>query len=128
MGYSVKDRVILITGASAGIGEATARTLAEAGGKLILTARRKEKLEKLANELKEKFGTSSYTASLDVRDNAAVENFVRTLPDAWSAIDILVNNAGLGRGLDKLHEGKIADWEEMIDTNVKGLLYVSRAV
>lgn len=128
MGYSVKDRVILITGASAGIGEATARTLAEAGGKLILTARRKEKLEKLANELKEKFGTPSYTASLDVRDNAAVENFVRTLPDAWSAIDILVNNAGLGRGLDKLHEGKIADWEEMIDTNVKGLLYVSRAV
>ncbi|MCK6542301.1 SDR family oxidoreductase [bacterium] len=128
MGYSVKDRIILITGASAGIGEATARTFAEAGGKLILTARRKEKLEKLANELKEQFGTPSYTASLDVRDNAAVENFVRTLPDAWSAIDILVNNAGLGRGLDKLHEGKIADWEEMIDTNVKGLLYVSRAV
>ncbi len=122
------NKTVFITGASAGIGEATATAMAEAGARLILTARRKDRLEKLAARLKQDHGAESLIQTLDVRRQKDVSSFIDGLPDDWRAIDILVNNAGLGRGLDKLHEGSPEDWDEMIDTNVKGLLYVSRAI
>jgi serine 3-dehydrogenase len=125
---SLANHVVVITGASAGIGYACAEAFADAGARLMLTARRKEKIDKLAADLRERFSTRTLTIPLDVRDQQAVEKAFSTMPDEWRTIDVLVNNAGLSRGLDKLHEGKIQDWEEMIDTNVKGLLYVSRAI
>ena len=121
---NLKDKIALITGASSGIGEATARLLATSGYKLILAARRIDRLRKLEAELR----TSVHLIELDVRNQPAVEAAIGQLPEEWKPIDLLVNNAGLSRGLDKLHEGKIQDWEEMIDTNIKGLLFVSRAV
>lgn len=124
----MKDSVVLITGASAGIGESCAVKFAEAGARVIVTARRKERLDKLAGELTKKYRTDVLPIALDVRDHKAVDRVISGLPGKWEAVDVLVNNAGLSRGLDKLHEGKIEDWEEMIDTNIKGLLYVSRAV
>jgi 3-hydroxy acid dehydrogenase / malonic semialdehyde reductase len=126
--YSLKDRIIFITGASAGIGESCAREFAAQGAKLILAARRADRIKKLAGELKAAHGTASHLLTLDVRDREAVERAVAGLPAEWRTIDVLINNAGLSRGLDKIQEGKLQDWEEMIDTNVKGLLYVSRAV
>lgn len=125
---TLQNAIVFITGASAGIGRSCAVKFAEAGARVVLTARRKARLETLAAELRKKFRSESLTIELDVRDPKAVERVVSELPKEWRAIDVLVNNAGLSRGLDKLHEGKIEDWEEMIDTNVKGLLYVSRAV
>lgn len=125
---SIKNKIVLITGASSGFGKACARVFAENGAKLIIAARRDDRLKKLADELKTKFGSEIKVIKLDVRDKKAVEETINKLPDEWEKIDILINNAGLSRGLDKLHEGNIRDWEEMIDTNVKGLLYVSRAV
>lgn len=120
----LKDRVVFITGASSGIGAACARAFAREGARLILAARRGERLEALVGEI----AVETHTLVLDVRDRSAVEAAIESLPDEWKAIDILVNNAGLARGLEKLHEGSIADWEEMIDVNIKGLLYVSKAV
>jgi serine 3-dehydrogenase len=125
---SVRDRIVLVTGASSGIGEACARVFAEAGAKLIVAARRSQRLEQLASELQQAHGTTTHAIELDVRDRDRVESTLRSLPREWSEIDILVNNAGLSRGLNKLHEGSIDDWEEMIDANVKGLLYVTRAI
>jgi 3-hydroxy acid dehydrogenase / malonic semialdehyde reductase len=124
----VKDKIVLVTGASSGIGLSCARIFAEHGAKLILSARRSERLKALAKELKQKFGTNTLVIKLDVRKQTDVEKAVKKLPQEWKDIDILINNAGLSRGLDKIYEGKIIDWEEMIDTNIKGLLYVSRAV
>ena len=118
------NRIALVTGASAGIGEATARKLAATGFDLILAARRLERLQQLAKTLQ----VETQLLQLDVRDRKAVEKAIAALPDRWRAIDLLVNNAGLSRNLDKLHEGNPDSWDEMIDTNVKGLLYVSRAV
>ncbi|MGH2566912.1 MAG: SDR family NAD(P)-dependent oxidoreductase, partial [Bacteroidota bacterium] len=125
---SLTGTIVLITGASAGIGRACAETFAQAGARLILIARRKDRLQELAADLKQRFSTTSYIVELDVRDRKAVQQVFNKLPDEWQKVDVLVNNAGLSRGLDKLHEGMIDDWEEMIDTNVKGLLYVTRAV
>jgi 3-hydroxy acid dehydrogenase / malonic semialdehyde reductase len=125
---SLENQIILITGASSGIGTACARIFAGAGAKLILAARRLERLQQLADTLIKEFGIEIHLLQLDVRDRNAVEEAISTLPSAWSDIDILINNAGLSRGLDKLHEGSFQDWEDMIDTNVKGLLYVSRYV
>ncbi len=115
---------VLITGASSGIGEATAREFAFAGSRLILAARRIERLEKLAGELK----TDCHLIELDVRDRESVQKAIAGLPPEFGAIDVLVNNAGLSRRLDKLHEGNYDSWDDMIDTNVKGLLNVSREV
>lgn len=120
----LKGKTVLITGASAGIGAACARKFAAEEAKLILIARRRDKLEALATELK----TESCLIELDIRDRQAVEAAIEGLPSDFAGIDVLVNNAGLGRGLDKFHEGDIDGWEEMIDTNIKGLLYISRAV
>ncbi|WP_375475933.1 SDR family oxidoreductase [uncultured Nostoc sp.] len=125
---SLQNQIILITGASSGIGTACAKIFAGAGAKLILAARRLERLQQLADTLSKDFSTEIHLLQLDVRDRNAVESAIATLPSAWSDIDILINNAGLSRGLDKLHEANFQDWEDMIDTNVKGLLYVSRYV
>lgn len=125
---SMHNKVILITGASSGIGAACARAFAPLGVKLLLAARRLTRLQTLATQLESEFGIQTHAIKLDVRDLAQVESQVQALSAEWSTIDVLVNNAGLSRGLDKLHEGSIQDWEEMIDTNIKGLLYMTRAI
>jgi 3-hydroxy acid dehydrogenase / malonic semialdehyde reductase len=125
---SLENQIVLITGASSGIGTACAKVFAGAGARLILAARRLERLQQLADTLDKEFGTATHLLQLDVRDRSAVESAIANLPADWSNIDILINNAGLSRGLDKLHEGDFHDWEEMIDTNIKGLLYLSRYV
>ncbi|HEX8455026.1 MAG TPA: SDR family oxidoreductase [Longimicrobium sp.] len=119
---------VLITGASAGIGAACARAFAREGARLVLAARRTERLEALAEELRTAHGTESHLIALDVRDAQAVASALGGLPAEWAEVDVLVNNAGLGRGMEKLQEGTPADWDEMIDTNVKGLLYTTRAL
>jgi 3-hydroxy acid dehydrogenase/malonic semialdehyde reductase len=124
----LQNKTVLITGASAGIGEACAESFAAAGARLILAARRRAKLEELAERLKNEHGSACHLIELDVRDREKVNAAIAGLPAEWSAIDILLNNAGLSRGLEKLHESYWLDWEEMIDTNIKGLLWVSRAV
>jgi len=126
--YSLNNKIVFITGASSGIGRSCARGFAAQGAKLILAARRAERLEELAAGLKTEHGSAIHILKLDVRDANAVEQAMSGLPPEWRDIEVLVNNAGLSRGLAKLHEGKLQDWEEMIDTNLKGLLYVSRAV
>jgi NADP-dependent 3-hydroxy acid dehydrogenase YdfG len=123
-----ENKIVLITGASAGFGEATAREFAKFGARLILVARRGERLESLAAELKQNHRTESLCLRLDIRDLAGTARSLEAIPSAWKQVDILVNNAGLSRGLGKLHEGSMEDWEEMIDVNIKGLLAVSRAV
>jgi NADP-dependent 3-hydroxy acid dehydrogenase YdfG len=125
---SIKGKIVFITGASSGIGAATALAFAAEGARLLLAARRASKLAEVASAALERGAEAVHTISLDVRDRQAVEKAIGALPAEWAAIDVLVNNAGLSRGLDKLYQGKIEDWEEMIDTNVKGLLYVTRAV
>jgi 3-hydroxy acid dehydrogenase / malonic semialdehyde reductase len=124
----MKNKTIFITGATSGIGLACAELFAKNGARLILAARRPDRLKKLSADLKKKYKTEVYSFPLDVRSNSAVKKAIKSLPAVWKDIDILINNAGLSRGLDKLHEGSIQDWEEMIDTNIKGLLYVSREV
>jgi len=119
-----KDKIVFITGASSGIGEACAGVFAKQGARLILCARRFDRLEKLNQNI----DTETFLMQLDVRDQQKVEEHIKALPKNWADIDILVNNAGLARGLSRMHEGQLSDWEEMIDTNVKGLLYVSREV
>ncbi|MGA7830490.1 MAG: SDR family NAD(P)-dependent oxidoreductase [Terracidiphilus sp.] len=125
---SLKGKIVFITGASAGIGAATALAFAAEGARLLLAARRIEKLKAVAAAVAERGAEAVHSIRLDVSDRDAVQQAIEGLPADWQAIDVLVNNAGLSRGLEKLHEGKIDDWEEMLDTNVKGLLYVTRAV
>jgi len=121
---ALKDKIVFITGASSGIGAACAKEFSSAGAKVILVARRSEKLAALVKEL----SSPTHIIELDIRNRAAVQKAIESLAPSLKEIDILVNNAGLGRGLDKLHEGNIDSWDEMIDTNIKGLLYVSRAI
>lgn len=128
MKTELKGCVVFITGASAGIGEACAFAFAREGVRLLLAARRLERLDTMRGNLMEAGAAEVRTLRLDVSDHAAVERAIESLPPEWRVIDVLVNNAGLSRGLDKLYEGSVEDWEEMIDTNVKGLLYVTRAV
>ena len=125
---SMKDRIVFVTGASSGIGQATALAFAGLGARILMCARRTDRLEKLAEAIEYEHKAAAHYFRLDVRDQPAVDKAVAGLPPEWRAIDVLVNNAGLSRGLDKLPQGLLGDWEEMIDTNVKGLLYVSRAV
>jgi serine 3-dehydrogenase len=125
---SLKGKIVFVTGASSGIGESAAQAFAAQGAKILMCARRADRLEKLAQTLEFEYGVTVHYFRLDVRDEKAVDTAVDGLAPEWRAIEILVNNAGLSRGLDKLPQGLLDDWEEMIDTNVKGLLYVSRAV
>ena len=122
------SKIILITGASSGFGKAIAEKFAAGGWNLILTARRKEKLETLAADLEKQFGIKTLSLIFDIQDKKAVFENLSNLPTDWQAIDILVNNAGLALGRDSFQDAAIEDWEIMIDTNVKGLLYASKAV
>jgi 3-hydroxy acid dehydrogenase / malonic semialdehyde reductase len=121
-------KIICITGASSGFGEACAYTFAGNHYDLIIAGRRQEKLKNLQNILEEKFGVRVYPMVLDVSDRSAVNNAFRSLPEEWKKIDLLLNNAGLALGRDNFDEASLDDWETMIDTNLKGLLYVSKAV
>jgi 3-hydroxy acid dehydrogenase / malonic semialdehyde reductase len=120
----LQDQVVLITGASSGIGAACAQAFAKAGCRLILTARRRDRLEALAAQL----SAPIHLLQSDVSDRSQVEAALTSLPTDWANVDLLINNAGLSRGLDKLYQGSIQDWEEMIDTNLKGLLYLTRTL
>jgi 3-hydroxy acid dehydrogenase/malonic semialdehyde reductase len=124
----LKDKLVLITGASSGFGAACARGFAAAGSRLILWARRLEKLENLKNELEQQHGAVVRIDRLDVREREAVVRLGQELTEAGEVPDILVNNAGLASGLSSIYEGDFSDWDRMIDTNVKGLLNVTRAV
>ncbi len=117
----------MITGATAGFGRATAIKFAQNGYDIIITGRRKERLDELLKELS-KFKVKILPLNFDVRKKSDVANVINDLPGEWKNIDILVNNAGLAAGLDHINEGNTDDWDRMIDTNVKGLLYVTRAV
>jgi NADP-dependent 3-hydroxy acid dehydrogenase YdfG/Tfp pilus assembly protein PilF len=123
-----KGKTVLITGATSGIGRATAAKFAANGFRIIITGRRQERLEALKKEWSEQYGTESYLLSFDVRSSEAVQRAIDSLPEEWATIDILVNNAGKARGFDPIHEGQLDHWEEMIDTNIKGLLYLTRAI
>jgi 3-hydroxy acid dehydrogenase/malonic semialdehyde reductase len=124
----LNGKIVFITGASSGIGESCARAFAAEGGRLLLAARRKSRLDELAPHLVALGAETVHSLELDVRDQPKVEQSIAALSCEWQAIDVLINNAGLSRGLDKLYEGHPEDWDEMIDTNIKGLLYVTHAV
>lgn len=119
-------KTIFITGATAGFGAATARRFAQAGWQIVASGRRQERLDALAQELSPH--AAVHTMRLDVRDAGAVEEAVAQLPEAFAEIDILVNNAGLALGLEPAHKANLDDWEQMVDTNIKGLMYATRAV
>jgi 3-hydroxy acid dehydrogenase / malonic semialdehyde reductase len=121
-------QVVFVTGASTGIGAACARAFAAEGARLLLAARRLDPMKALEPELRAAGAQDVRLMALDVRDAGAVSAAAESLPETWKAIEVLVNNAGLSRGLDKLHEGSLDDWDEMIDTNVKGVLHVNRAI
>ena len=122
------QQTILVTGATAGFGKAIATKFAAKGWKIIVTGRRKERLDELCAELKQQFGAETLALCYDIRDKAANFSAVESLPDAWKKIDVLVNNAGLAAGRDHFEDASLDDWEAMIDTNLKGLLYISKAV
>ncbi len=121
-------RNILITGASSGFGEAIARNLSHTDCRLILTARREDKLVALCKEIEDDTQCPVLPLIFDVRDQAACEEAIRSIPEEFLPIDVLVNNAGLAVELDPIHKGALEDWERMIDTNIKGLLYITRLV
>ena len=121
-------KTVLITGATSGIGEATAIKFAEATYRLIITGRRKDRLNDLTEHLVQEYGIDVLPLCFDVRDLRQVEKYLGNLPEEWKNIDILVNNAGLAAGLGHIDDGDRDDWDRMIDTNVKGLLYVTRTI
>lgn len=121
-------KTAFITGASAGIGEACAEILAKEGYRLLLSARRVDRLQHLSERLTQQYDSEIYTMALDVREKDAVQIAIDNLPTEWKSIDVLVNNAGLSQGLDPIQHGDLGDWDRMIDTNIKGLLYVTRAI
>lgn len=123
----LKGKVVLITGASSGIGRAAAAAFAERGARLILVARRAEMLRELKDELIQQYGIEVFTHVADVRDKGQVDSFFATIPASFKPINILLNNAGLALGLSHTVYSSIDDWEAMLDTNVKGLLYVTKA-
>jgi 3-hydroxy acid dehydrogenase/malonic semialdehyde reductase len=122
------NKIVLITGATAGFGEATAKLFAENGYDIILTGRRKERLEELEKKLGSLKNIRVLSLNFDVRNREDVASVFEDLPEEWRAVDILINNAGLAVGFDHIDSGNIDDWERMIDTNIKGLLYITKAV
>jgi 3-hydroxy acid dehydrogenase/malonic semialdehyde reductase len=123
----LKNKLICITGASSGIGAACAQLFAQHGARLLLIARRKERLQTFAQSLQQQ-GADVHLLTLDVRSAEDVNRELTQLPTSWQNIEILINNAGLGLGIDKIQQGNVEDWDVMIDTNIKGLLYVTRAI
>lgn len=121
-------KIALITGATSGIGRSTAGMLAQNGYDLVVTGRRKDKLEEMAAEIRRRFNAEVLTLNFDVRSNDEVVKYLSNLPLRWKQVDVLVNNAGLAAGFDPVQSGSLDDWEEMIDTNIKGLLYVTKQV
>lgn len=121
-------RTVFITGASSGIGEATARAFAEEGYRLVLTGRRQERLKTLKRELEADYGCEILLLVFDVRDRHQAEAAIGSMPGEFAEIDILVNNAGLASGFERIDEGDPLDWDSMVDTNIKGLLYVTRVI
>jgi len=124
----LEGQTVLITGASSGIGEACARLFAENGARVVLNARRIKRLEEIGGQLEEQFSTQVFLCPFDVRKFDEVRAGLESLPKPWRDVDILVNNAGLARGWDKFYEENVGDWEDVIDTNLKGLMYVTRLV
>lgn len=125
---NLEGKIVFITGASSGIGEACAKEFAKLKANLILAARRKDRLLKLADELEKQYQVKVKCLEVDVRNFDDVQNKFNSLESLWKKVDILLNNAGLAKGLNKVYEGKLSDWDEMIDTNLKGLLNVTRVV
>ncbi|MFK7903935.1 MAG: SDR family oxidoreductase [Chitinophagales bacterium] len=123
-----QKNIIFITGATAGIGEATAMIFAKSGWDLIITGRRKERLDSLSTKIEATYKVKVLPLTFDVQDHSAVKTAIANIPKNWRSIDVLVNNAGLAVGRDSFQEADINDWERMIDTNIKGLLYVSRLI
>ncbi len=121
-------KIVLITGATSGIGEACAHLFARENYNIILTGRRLDRLEKLAAHLNKKYNTEVAVCAFDVRDREQVVLNLDNLPAKWKKVDVLINNAGLSQGLDPIQNGSFDDWDTMIDTNIKGLLYVSKVV
>ena len=121
-------KIVFVTGATSGFGKAIAEKFASFGYNVIITGRRKDRLDKIEAELKTKFGIDVLALQLDVQDREAVAKMATDLPANWRSIDVLVNNAGLALGRDYFEEASLDDWETMIDTNLKGLLYVSKAI
>lgn len=122
------NKIALITGATSGIGKATAKILAQNNYNIIITGRRDDRLGKLAVEIIEKLGADCYPLCFDIRNQEETEDAFYSLPAEWQNIDLLVNNAGLAAGLEPIQDGDITDWHQMIDTNIKGLLYISKIV
>ncbi|HSL89643.1 MAG TPA: SDR family NAD(P)-dependent oxidoreductase [Ignavibacteriaceae bacterium] len=122
----VKGKIVLITGASSGIGKACAIEFAKSGANLLLVARRIDRIVKLSDELARQYKIKTKSVRLDVRNYDDVKNLYNKLENYWKNVDIILNNAGLARGLSKIYEGDTEHWEEMIDTNIKGLLYITR--
>lgn len=122
------SKIALITGATSGIGEACAHIFAQNGYNLVLVARRADRLEKTAHHLETKYGITVKQVLADVREKENLSAALETLPQEWKKIDVLINNAGLSKGLEPINEGNTDDWDAMIDTNVKGLLYVTKIV
>lgn len=124
----IRDKIVFISGASSGIGEATARRFAKEGAILLLCARNMEKLHSLKGELEKEYGAKVYVYELDVRDKKAIDEVFENIPKELRNIDILVNNAGLAQGLEKVQEGALEEFDVVIDTNIKGLLYLTRKI
>jgi 3-hydroxy acid dehydrogenase/malonic semialdehyde reductase len=122
------SKIILVTGATSGFGKAIAEKFGASGYDVIIAGRRKDRLEQLGKELKDKYGTDSFQLEMDVQDREGVAQAIGNLPERWKAIDLLINNAGLALGRDYFEEASLDDWDTMIDTNLKGLLYVTKAV
>lgn len=122
------NRTVFITGATSGIGKACAERFAASNDNIIITGRRQERLEEISRELQNRFNVRVHTLNFDVQDRAAVVSAIEGLPTEWGNIDILINNAGLALGRDYFEEANLDDWDTMLNTNVHGLIYVTRAV
>jgi 3-hydroxy acid dehydrogenase / malonic semialdehyde reductase len=125
---NLKNKIVLITGASSGIGEACAEVFAEAGANLVLLARRENIIRELSEKLIKKFNIKAISLKCDVRDYSQVDKIIAGLPEEFKSVDVLINNAGLAKGLDKIQDAKIEDFEEMVDTNIKGVLYFTKLI
>ena len=125
---SLKGKVVWITGASSGIGKACAKSFAGVGARLLLGARRIERLKVLAEEIKKEYGADAFPVKMDVTRYKELESCISGLSDQWKEVEVLINNAGLGLRIDKMFDANVKDWDTMIDTNIKGLLYVTRLI